>query len=291
MTLRVALVQVSAGTDVRQNQHKAEQLIREAAKNGAELVALPENFLFRGPSREMQELSLKLKPITLSFCRLAQELKIRLLLGSVPEPTGERGKVFNTSIFILPTGEVPVRYKKLHLFAATLPDGTQIDESQSSRGGNRVLTFKDGEWTFGFTVCYDLRFPELFRVQSQAGVNVFFVPANFTKATGTAHWQVLLRARAIENLAYVLAPAQCGFDPGHRIETYGHSLAVSPWGEIMAELGDAEGTGIAELNLQALSDARKRLPALTHRRTDMLKVEIRDRRAEAFAAQQPDPRG
>lgn len=271
--------------DMRRNQEKAEQYIRQAAKDGAELVALPENFLFRGPSQDIQDICVKLKPITLSFSRLAQELKIKLLLGGVPEPTGDRGKVFNTSIFILPSGEVPVRYKKLHMFSAKLPDGKQIDESKTIRGGNRVWTYKDGDWVYGFTICYDLRFPELFRVHSLSGANVFFVPSNFTKPTGTAHWHVLLRARAIENLSYIVAPAQCGFDPGNQIETYGHSLVVSPWGEILLDMGEEEGMKTIEINLQEVSDARGRLPALTHRRSDLLKVEIRDRRAEAFAAQ------
>lgn len=288
--MRVSLVQMNSGKDVRQNQDKAEQFIRRAAKEGAELVALPENFLFRGPAAEVQDLCLKLKPITLAFGRLAQELKIRLLLGSMPEPTGDRGKVFNTSIFIMPTGEVPVRYKKLHLFAATMPDGKQIDEGRNFRGGNRLWTYKDGDWVYGFTICYDLRFPELFRLHAQSGANVFFVPANFTKPTGTAHWHILNRARAIENLSYVLAPAQTGYDPGNQIETFGHSLVVSPWGEVLLDMGEEEGMGTVEIHLKDISDARSRLPALTHRRSDLLKIEIRDRRAEAFAAQQPEVR-
>lgn len=285
--MRIALVQINSGSDLRRNQEKAEQFIRKAAKDGAELVALPENFLFRGDAREIQEICVKLKPITLSFSRLAQELKIKLLLGTVPEPTGERGKVFNTSILILPSGEAPVRYKKLHLFSATLPDGKQIDESRTIRGGNRVFTYKDGDWMYGFAICYDLRFPELFRVHAQAGANLFFLPSNFTKPTGTAHWHVLLRARAIENLSYVVAPAQCGFDPGNQFESYGHSLVVSPWGETLLDLGEEEGLGMVEISLSDIAAARQRLPALTHRRSDLLKVEVRDRRAEAFATQQP----
>lgn len=287
--MRVSLVQMNSGADTRANQEKAEQFIRRAAKEGAELVALPENFLFRGPAKEIQELCTRLKPITLHFSRLAQELKIRLLLGGVPEPTGDRGKVFNTSILMMPNGESPVRYKKLHLFSATLPDGKTVDESKNFRGGNRVFTHKDGDAVYGFAICYDLRFPELFRVHAQGGANVFFVPANFTKQTGAAHWHVLLRARAIENLAYVLAPAQCGFDPGNQIETFGHSLAVSPWGEVLLDMGEEEGVGSIELNFQDLFEIRRRMPALTHRRQDLLKVEVRDRRAEAFA-QQPAER-
>lgn len=283
--MRIALIQLKSGSESRANQEKAEQFIRRAAKEGAELVALPENFLFRGPASEAQELCTKLKPVTLHFSRLAAELKIRLLLGSVPEPTGARGKIFNTSIFIMPTGEVPVRYKKLHLFSANLPDGKVVDESKYILGGNRVLNYKDGDWVYGFTICYDLRFPELFRVHAQAGANVFFVPSNFTKVTGTAHWHVLLRARAIENLSYVIAPAQCGFDPGNQIETFGHSLVVSPWGEVLLDMGEDEGIGTAEINLQDVQEARRRLPALSHRRAEVLKLEVRDRRAEAFAGQ------
>lgn len=288
--MKAALVQMNSGSDARANQEKAERFIRQAAKDGAELVALPENFLFRGPAREVEDLCLKLKPITLQFSRLAQELKIRLLLGSIPEPSGDRGKVFNTSIFILPSGEVPVRYKKLHLFSANLPGGKQIDESRTIRGGNRVLTCKEGDVVYGFAICYDVRFPELFRVHAQSGVNVFFVPSNFTKPTGTAHWHVLLRARAIENLAFVLAPAQCGFDPGNQIETFGHSLAVSPWGEVLLDMGEEEGVGVFEMNMQSITEARQNLPALSHRRADLIKVEIFDRRAEAFSSQKSEAR-
>lgn len=284
--MRVALVQINSGSDVRQNQEKVERFIRQAAKEGAELVALPENALFRGPGKEAQDLCTKLKPVTLHFSRLAQELKIRLLLGSVPEPTGDRGKVFNTAILIMPTGEVPVRYKKIHMFAATMPDGKQVDESRNIRGGNRINTHKEGDFVYGFAVCYDVRFPELFRLQSQMGVNVFFIPSNFTRVTGEAHWHVLMRARAIENLAYVIAPAQCGFDPGNQVETYGHGLVVSPWGEVLLDMGDSEGVGYADIQAQAIMDARGRLPSLTHRRTDMIRLEVRDRRAEAMAQQQ-----
>ncbi len=289
--MRIALVQMNSGADVRANQQKAEQYIRQAAKEGAELVALPENFLYRGPSKEIMDLCTKLKPITLSFSRLAADLKVRLLLGSVPEPTGDRGKVYNTSIFILASGEVPVRYKKLHMFSVTMPDGRVIDESKTIRGGNRVWTHKEGDAVYGFSICYDLRFPELFRLQSAAGVNVFFVPSNFTKMTGQSHWQVLLRARAIENLSFIIAPAQCGFDPGNQIETYGHSSVVAPWGEILLEMGDAEGIGFTDVNFSAAAEARKRLPALTHVRSDLIRIEVRDRRSEAMAGQGGQGRG
>ncbi len=289
--MKVAVVQMNSGSDSRKNQEKAESFIRQAAKDGAELVALPENFLFRGSAREMQDLCLKLKPITLQFNRLAQELKIRLLLGSVPEPTGDRGKVFNTSIFILPTGEVPVRYKKLHLFSAMMPDGREINESRSLRGGNRIQTFKDGEAVYGFTICYDLRFPELFRIMLQSGANLFFVPANFTKPTGTAHWHTLIRARAIENLSFVVAPAQCGFDSGNQVDAFGHSMVVSPWGDILLEMGEDEGMKIVDVRFEAVTEARKKLPVISHIRTDLIRLETRDRRAEAEMATQSRPGG
>lgn len=283
--MRVSLIQLNSGSNLQENVDKAERFVRQAAKDGAELVALPENFLYRGRPDDLQEICLKLKPISLKFYRLAQELKIRLLLGSVPEPTGERGKLYNTSIFILPSGEAPVRYKKLHLFSAAFEDGKTIDESRAFRAGNRVWTYKDGDAIYGFSICYDLRFPELYRVHAQSGANVLFVPSNFTKPTGEAHWHCLLRARAIENLSFVIAPAQCGFDPGNKIETYGHSLVVSPWGEVLLDMGDPEGVGTAEINLKDVLDRRKRLPALGHMRSDVVKLEVRDRRAELMAAQ------
>lgn len=284
--MRIALIQVNAGSNLQQNVDKAEQFVRQAAKDGAQMAALPESFLYRGSPQELQDICLRLKPISLRFSRLAQELKIRILMGSVPEPTGDRGKLYNTSVFILPSGEAPVRYKKLHLFTASFQDGKQIDESRTFRAGNRVWTYKDAEAFYGFSICYDLRFPELYRLFAQAGANVLLVPSNFTKPTGEAHWHVLLRARAIENLSYVLAPAQCGFDPGNQIETFGHSLVVSPWGEVLLDMGESEGVGMAELNFQELENIRKRLPALGNARSDVLKLEVRDRRAELMAAQE-----
>ncbi|MBI4178599.1 carbon-nitrogen hydrolase family protein [bacterium] len=288
--MRIGLVQICSTDNLQRNIDKAEGFIREAAKAGAQLVALPESFLYRGSPQNLQDISLKLKPTTLRFSRLAKELGIRLLLGTVPEPTGDRGKLYNTSIFYMPSGEGPVRYKKLHLFSVAFEDGKSIDESRTFRGGNRVWTHRDGEAVYGFTICYDLRFPELFRLHAQAGANVMFVPSNFTKPTGEAHWHLLLRARAVENLSYVVAPAQCGFDPGNRIETYGHSLVVSPWGEVLLDMGEAEGIGYATLDFQILAECRKRLPALGHMRSDVIKLEVKDRRAELIAAQEREGR-
>jgi predicted amidohydrolase len=245
----------------------ASASIHEAAEQGAKLIATPEMTSLM----DMRKGALLGKavpeaddPALAAFRELAAELKVHLLIGSLPVRLSEQ-KCANRSFLIAPTGAVAARYDKIHMFDVAVNDGQDYRESAKFEPGREAIVADAGPLSLGLSVCYDLRFPHLYRMLAQAGANVLCVPAAFTRVTGQAHWHVLLRARAIENGAYVLAPAQGGHHADGR-ETYGHSLVVAPWGEIIAELGTEPGVLIADLDLALVAEARRKIPALTHDR-------------------------
>ena len=266
-TVKIALVQMRSGRSLTGNVADAERLVREATRAGATYVQTPENTTVMDEDRERlrreagsEEASGALQ----AFRALASDLGIWLHVGSMAVLV-PGGKLANRSLLIAPDGAIAARYDKIHMFDVDLPGGETYRESRLFEPGGRAVV-ADMPWgRLGLTICYDLRFAALYRTLAQHGAVALTVPAAFTRVTGEAHWQVLLRARAIETGCYVLAAAQGGRHENGR-ETYGHSLIVAPWGEVLAEAGTDPGVITATLDLAAVSEARGRIPALRHDR-------------------------
>lgn len=266
-TLRVALVQLRSGRDRAANLDTVASLVREAARDGARYVQTPETTNLMELDRQVLFGTLveeQADPTLAALRELARTLGIHLHIGSLALKVSDNRAV-NRGFLISPHGEIVARYDKIHMFDVDLGNGESYRESTAYRPGERaVLTDVDGI-RFGLTICYDLRFPALYRALAEGGAQVLTVPAAFTRPTGEAHWHVLLRARAIENGAYVLAAAQGGRHENGR-ETYGHSLVVDPWGRVIAEGGTDPGVILAEINLDEVASARARIPSLTNGR-------------------------
>jgi predicted amidohydrolase len=266
--MRVAAIQLTSTPDMDRNLARARELTEAAAGRGAQLVALPEHFAYQGPEgREPPSAQPLEGPLVAAFGELAQKLGIFLLLGSFPEKTAPGARLCNTSVVLGPEGRILAVYRKIHLFDAELKGAPAYRESCFIQPGDEVVTaaLAGTPFTAGLSICYDLRFPELFRSLSSRGADLFLIPAAFTRTTGRDHWEVLLRARAIENLSYVVAPAQYGthFKGRH---SYGRSLIVDPWGLILAQAPDGEGVIWADLDPERLARLRRELPCLSHRR-------------------------
>jgi predicted amidohydrolase len=262
--LRAAVVQLNSTSDKDRNLAAAEPLVRAAAADGAELVALPEKWNLLAGGEELLAGAEALDGPSLTAARTwARDLGIHLLAGSVPE-RGPAGKAFNTSVLIGPDGEDVAAYRKIHMFDVDV-DGVAYRESEHEEPGEEIVSASLGDATIGLSVCYDLRFPELYRILAVRGTRILAVPSAFTAATGRDHWEPLLRARAIENQAFVLAPNQVGEAPPH-FHSYGHSAIVDPWGEVLATAPDEECFVAAELDFAAQDRVRESLPSLASRR-------------------------
>ncbi len=264
--LRVALVQLAADQDVAANLERAGTLAKQAGESHPDLIALPELFLYRGPASGFRDSATDVPgSITEHFGELARSLDAWLLLGSVGERSPDANRPYNTSVLIDPAGQINARYRKRHLFDVTLDGGPSDRESgRTTPGDETVVALLEGaaggsDLRLGMTVCYDLRFPELYRELTRAGASVLAVPANFTEATGRDHWEVLLRARAIENGAFVIAPAQCGTGGG--VPTHGRSMIVDPWGIVIAQAPDGPGVVVADLELDRVAAVRRQIPS------------------------------
>lgn len=275
-SLTVGLIQLTVGDDPAVNLGPTTDLIRQAAGCGAQLVLTPEATNLLSPDRDRQRHLLRLEPDdpTLAALRAeARDLGIWLLIGSLALATGDAdGRFANRSLLVDPQGNVRARYDKLHMFDVTISDTESYRESAAYRPGDRAVLTRVEDVPVGMTICYDLRFPQLYRQLAQAGARILTVPAAFNPVTGDAHWQVLLQARAIETGCFVLAPAQCGthaspHSPDRRKRrSHGHSLVVDPWGTVLADGGTTPGCTIVSLDLQAVDRARSRIPSLTHDR-------------------------
>jgi predicted amidohydrolase len=264
---RAALVQLRSGRDVDANVRSAEALIRRAAHGGAVYVQTPENtaMMELKPERVLQAAETEEDSVVLArFRALAAELGIFLHIGSLAIKL-DGTRVANRSCLIDPQGGIAARYDKLHLFDVDLTGGESYRESHHARPGATAIVADLPFGRLGLSICYDLRFAALFRALATAGAEFIAVPAAFTKQTGEAHWHVLIRARAIETGAFVLAATQGGLHENGR-STFGHSLIVSPWGEILAEGGEEPGVIFADMDLAAAAEARARIPALKHGR-------------------------
>jgi predicted amidohydrolase len=261
-----AAVQMTSLPDLHKNLVQAEELIDLAVRQGAELVALPENFSFLGDEPEKQAQAEAIAQASEKFLKtMALRFQVTILGGGFPVPVGN-GKVHNTALLVDRTGEALARYEKVHLFDVNLPDGNTYQESGTVLAGVRMPpVYPSKEFgNLGLSVCYDVRFPELYRHLSQMGAEVLFVPAAFTAYTGKDHWQVLIQARAIENTCYVIAPAQTGRHYNLR-QTHGHAMIVDPWGTVLADAGDKPGLAIAAIVPSRLEQVRRQMPSLQHR--------------------------
>jgi predicted amidohydrolase len=266
MKFVAAAVQMVASDDKTANLAEAERWIRQAASAGARLVVLPEVFVWRGNKKEERRAAETIPgPTSERLAALAREFGIYLLGGSILEEIAASEKAYNTSLLFGPTGKVLASYRKIHLFDVDLANGVSLRESATREYGAAVVVAETELCAMGLTVCYDLRFPELYRALAHQGARIIFVPSAFTAYTGQAHWETLLRARAIENQVYIIAPDQFGKSP-KSFETHGHSMIVDPWGRVIAELADGPGVVTAGIDLDYLAKVRGELPALQHRR-------------------------
>jgi nitrilase len=266
---RVAAVQMTSGTDVERNLAAARRLIESAVATGSTLVVLPENFSFMG-AKDAERVAVAEAEgdgPAQDFARtIARDHGVWLVAGTSPIRRGDR-RVASRSLLIGPDGTVEDSYDKIHLFDVDLPagEGESYRESATTDAGERVVSRATGLGRFGMTVCYDIRFPALFAKLAAIGTDILVVPAAFTVPTGQLHWQPLLKARAIESLAYVVASGQWGEHPGGR-KTWGHSMVVGPWGEILAECAGGAGIAAADVDMIELQRLRRQFPVLNHRR-------------------------
>lgn len=261
-----AAVQLTSGSDLDANLERADALVRRAAAQGARLVGLPEVFAWRGERAAEQTAAAPIPGRVSEFlCTLAAELEIVLIGGSFLERIPATSKAFNTALVIDTDGTICGTYRKIHLFDVALPDRVSIRESDTRQPGHEVVTAQTAVGTLGLSVCYDLRFPELYRALVRAGATILAVPSSFTFFTGTAHWEPLLRARAIENQAYVIAPNQTGMGP-HGIADYGNSMIVDPWGTVLARAADGERIILAEIDPARVTRVRDEMPCQRHAR-------------------------
>lgn len=262
-----ACIQMTTAPDHAPSLRDVEALIREARASGADLIMTPEVTSLLESSRAAaleKSLPEERHPGVALFGDLAAELKVWLLAGSFGIGLGE-GKIANRSFLFAPDGEITARYDKIHMFDVAIPDGQNYRESATYRAGQQAVVTELPWGRLGLTICYDVRFPALYRALAEAGASFITVPSAFTRLTGAAHWHALLQARAIETGCYIFAPAQCGTHAGGR-ETYGHSLIVSPWGEILADGGEAPGVAMAEIDPAAVAKARSMVPSLANAR-------------------------
>lgn len=270
--LSVALLQISAGVDMEANLSHAERLIERAAAEGAQLVVAPENFHMRVPvgggNLRLERAEEPGGPFSRRFGELAKRLGIHILAGSYNQKSSDPTKMRNTSLFFGPDGELLATYHKMHMFDVEIDGHVKAKESALVEAGSSVVTADTEFGRVGLTICYDLRFPELYRSLALQGAQIIFVPANFTLFTGKDHWETLLRARAIENGVFIIAPGQIGGVDG-AFESYGRSMVVDPWGTVVACASDGQELLHAVIDLEMIKTVRERIPSLLHRRADV----------------------
>ncbi len=265
---RVGVVQITSVPDVGANLDAVERTVRTAVRDGAELVLVPECYAFLGPENEKLAHAESIAdggPILDRMKALARATGAELVLGGHWERSTVPGKVYNACVHLRADGSVAAVYRKIHLFDVELADGTVVRESDTIAAGAEVVATRTAFGTLGLSICYDLRFPELYRALVDRGATALAVPAAFTLHTGKDHWHVLLRARAIEAQCYVLAAAQAGHHFGPR-RSYGHALIADPWGTVLAQVGEGEGAAVATIDPAVVARVRGSVPSLRHRR-------------------------
>jgi predicted amidohydrolase len=269
--MKIGLAQLNTQDNKQDNLASAEKLIDELAGKGAQLIMLPEYFNFLGPDELRAENAepLHAAPSLEMIRTKASHLKVHIHIGSYLERDGQH--VYNTGVVFDPAGEILAKYRKIHLFDVEIPGGLQYLESNTITAGDSLVAFSIGDMKFGMSTCYDLRFPEIFRRLSDQGVQVILLPAAFTLQTGRDHWELLLRARAVENLCWVAAAGQWGPSPPNHI-CFGRSMIINPWGIVVAQAPDGVSTVMAEIDPAILDKTRTTFPALNHRRRDLFRL-------------------
>lgn len=275
-TFSAAAGQLTARDDVDENLRQCAQLAERAADRGASLLVLPENFAFLGRHEadkfNIAEIIGADQPgrIVSALMELGQKHQLWVVGGGMPEIMPEEAgkaitRTYNTAVVVSPDGELAASYRKIHLFDVDIPGGAQLRESDATAGGDELVVVDTPLAKLGLSICYDVRFPELYRELTRQGAEVLVVPAAFTAHTGKAHWHTLLRARAVENQCYVIAAGQVGRHNDKR-ESFGHSLIIDPWGTLLDEVNEGDGLAFAEIDLALLEQTRQRMPCLAHRR-------------------------
>lgn len=265
MKIRAAVIQMNSGSNREANLKQASRLVEKAVGGGARLAALPENFAYMRGEKDIFEVAEGFGGPTMNWAReTARKHRIHLLAGTFGEKSPRENKVFNTSVLLDPEGEILGAYRKIHLFSADFPGDESHRETDRVLPGRSPVVADTTLGTMGLSVCYDLRFPGLYRKLVEMGARVIFVPSAFTRRTGKDHWEVLIRARAIENQVFMIAPGQVGKHPRGR-ETYGNSLIADPWGRILARVEKGEGVALADLDLEEQDRIRRSMPCLEHR--------------------------
>lgn len=264
---RVAAVQLTSSDDVEENLEKIEHYSMQAAGKGAQLVSFPENCVLMPKSSSQlvevaQQQSIQIRE---RLTEISKANEICLIAGSIPFPSEDVSRVYGTCLAFGLDGNIVGRYQKMHLFDVTISSSESYLESDYTKAGEEVVCIDTPVGRVGLTICYDIRFPELYRGLGRLQADIFNIPSAFTVPTGIAHWEVLLRARAIENLSYVIAPAQVGNHPSGR-KTYGHTMIIDPWGKVLSSKGSGEGVCYASIDLAHLNSVRSTFPARDHRR-------------------------
>ncbi len=261
--IRVAVIQLNSGTDTDANFKKLDDMLSESEE--VDLLALPEVFSMRGNKDDYQAAAETIPgKLTDQLMMMAAERNVWILAGCVMEKAGDT--IYNSSLLFNRGGEIVARYRKMHLFEANLDDGKKIREGDIYTAGQHPVIADLEGWKCGMTVCYDVRFPELYRFYSERKASLMFVPSDFTEGTGRNHWEVLIRSRAIENQCFIIAPNQCGPNARTGIESYGNSMVVGPWGQVLGRASHKEEIVLAELDPSEIDKTRHRIPALEHRR-------------------------
>lgn len=268
--MRTALIQLNSGRDIDANLATCRRFADQAAEAGAKWLLYPENAPFLGTDEDKIPIAEDLDgPILDAYRGIAREHDCYVTLGSFPERSPDAERTYNTQVFLAPSGQIVALYRKVHLFDVEVEGGLSFCESGSVAPGKEIVSapiaVEGEERTVGLTICYDLRFPELYRLLGRQGAEILTVPSAFTLATGRDHWHPLLQARAVENQCYVLAPNQWGYHFGNRA-SYGHTVAYDPWGRQIACASDKPGLILADLDFEYLDEVRKKMPVLTHRR-------------------------
>lgn len=275
--LKIAAIQLNSQPDLIESIDRCYSVIKTAAKSGANLIALPENFAFMGDEIQKQQKGAEISESVLDVIpKWSKEYNVAILAGGFPVPASN-GKVYNQSLICDATGTIVSSYNKIHLFDVSLSSDETYRESNTVEAGELkpivstlstdqlgINTHQPFKVNLGMTICYDLRFPELFRELTNLGAEIIFVPAAFTQPTGEAHWEVLLRARAIENSLFIVAPAQTGVH-GSKRKTHGHAMIINPWGNVLSDAGSEPGFAMATIDLNLLSEVRQKLPSIHHR--------------------------
>ncbi|PIB26537.1 amidohydrolase [Amylibacter kogurei] len=270
--MRIGVVQLNSSDNPKANLQTTQDLIEKAALDGAEFIVTPEVTNIVSGDRAHQSITLQTQEndITLrAICAQAKNLEVWVLIGSLALLGGSNGRFLNRSFLINPTGEIAATYDKIHMFDAMISDTESYAESSGYQPGDRAVVTQTDFGTVGLSICYDIRFPQLYRDLAQAGAQIIFVPSAFTQQTGADHLQVLLRARAIETGCFIVAPCQTGTHPTQTAKvrnTYGHSMVIDPWGQVLLDAGVSQGISVLDLDLTLVEKARQRIPALQHDR-------------------------